>query len=250
MTSPSRLPTLDKLGVALPSTVDAASVAASWFQDFDTCISKLDVDGIAALFAEDALWKDLLALTWDMRCFDGVLKIKTFLNDRLALSKLTSLKLRNFAQFQRPFPDVAWVIAMFDFETDVGIGSGVVRLIPSVSGAWKAFTMFTTLDDLKQFPERIGALRDRTVRPGYQWKEERQKESNFDTPPAVLIVGGGHCGLELAARLKFLGVTTLVVEAEERIGDKWRKRYDSLCLHWPVCESGITDEYLAFFETY
>lgn len=42
-------------------------------------------------------------------------------------------------------------------------------------------------------------------------------------------------GLSVAARLKFLGINTLVVEKNERIGDNWRNRYDSLCLHDSVC---------------
>jgi len=50
----------------------------------------------------------------------------------------------------------------------------------------------------------------------------------------VLIIGGGHSGLEVAARLKYLGVRTLVVEKNARIGDNWRNRYEALCLHDPV----------------
>jgi len=53
----------------------------------------------------------------------------------------------------------------------------------------------------------------------------------------VIIVGGCQSGLELAARLKYLGVKTLVVEREARISDRWRKRYEALCLHDPVCMS-------------
>ena len=49
--------------------------------------------------------------------------------------------------------------------------------------------------------------------------------------PVVIIAGGGQSGLELAARLKYLGIKTLVVEREARIGDLWRKRYEALCLH-------------------
>ena len=39
---------------------------------------------------------------------------------------------------------------------------------------------------------------------------------------------------ELAARLKRVGVPALVVDAHDRPGDAWRKRYKSLCLHDPV----------------
>ena len=52
--------------------------------------------------------------------------------------------------------------------------------------------------------------------------------------PYCLIVGGGQGGLALAARLKQLGVPTLIVDALPRPGDGWRRRYRSLCLHDPV----------------
>ena len=52
----------------------------------------------------------------------------------------------------------------------------------------------------------------------------------------VLVVGGGQSGLEIAARLKLMGVPTLVCEKNERIGDNWRHRYAALCLHDVVCE--------------
>jgi putative flavoprotein involved in K+ transport len=52
-----------------------------------------------------------------------------------------------------------------------------------------------------------------------------------DREPVVLIVGGGHAGLSVAARLGQLGVDTLVVDRMKRIGDNWRLRYSGLVLH-------------------
>ncbi len=63
----------------------------------------------------------------------------------------------------------------------------------------------------------------------------------------MLIVGGGHNGLMLAARLKRLGVSALVIDALEKPGDGWRARYHSLYLHdpifldhFPICPSRTT----------
>ena len=50
----------------------------------------------------------------------------------------------------------------------------------------------------------------------------------------MLIVGGGQGGIALGARLRQLGVPTLIVERNARPGDSWRNRYKSLCLHDPV----------------
>ena len=50
----------------------------------------------------------------------------------------------------------------------------------------------------------------------------------------MVIIGGGQGGIILAARLRRLGVPTIVVEKNPRPGDSWRNRYKSLCLHDPV----------------
>ena len=52
--------------------------------------------------------------------------------------------------------------------------------------------------------------------------------------PYVLIVGGGQGAIALGARLRQLGVPTIIVERNDRPGDSWRNRYKSLCLHDPV----------------
>ena len=55
------------------------------------------------------------------------------------------------------------------------------------------------------------------------WEGRRRREIDFDDgDPTVLIIGAGHCGLEVAARLTYLGVSTLVVERNQRVGDNVR----------------------------
>jgi putative flavoprotein involved in K+ transport len=55
-----------------------------------------------------------------------------------------------------------------------------------------------------------------------------------EVQPYVVILGGGQGGIALGARLRQLGVPTIIVERNARPGDSWRKRYKSLCLHDPV----------------
>ncbi|KAF8961601.1 hypothetical protein BDZ97DRAFT_1190907 [Flammula alnicola] len=236
-TTPSfRIPTLERLGASLPANIEsnAAQVAKEWFQQFTSVISKGDVDGILSLFCEDALWRDANALTWDLRTFEGSAKIRTFLEARLKVTGVHALKWKEFVRYQKPFPDTAWVLGLFNFDTEVALCTGVFRLVPTSTGQWKAYTMFTNLDDLKSFPEQIGPRRRQDGVPGAIWLEQRRHEMEFETSPTVLIVGGGQSGLMLAARLKYLDISTLVVEKDPCIGDSWRKRYDSLCLHFPV----------------
>lgn len=41
----------------------------------------------------------------------------------------------------------------------------------------------------------------------------------IDQNPAVVILGAGHSGLQLAARLRRLRLPTLVIEKNSRVGD-------------------------------
>ncbi len=76
------------------------------------------------------------------------------------------------------------------------------------------------------------------VQPGRKsWLEQRQHEAatlGITEQPYVVIIGGGQGGIALGARLRRLGVPTIIVEKNAKPGDSWRKRYKSLCLHDPV----------------
>ncbi len=234
------LPTLERLGVSIVPDVDPAAVAQAWFGTFANYVQKADVDGIIGQLVDDAFWRDILALTWDFRTFYGHDRIRRFLVDRLATNKLSDVQLdAKSATLGRPYPDIAWVQAFFTFSTAVGTASGIFRLVLTPNGDWKAHTIFTGLEALHGFSELSGPLREKEPKHG-TWPEQRRRERECEDPdqqPVVIIVGGGQSGLELAARLKYLGIKTLVAEREARIGDLWRKRYEALCLHDTVCTS-------------
>ncbi len=52
----------------------------------------------------------------------------------------------------------------------------------------------------------------------------------FDT----VIIGGGQAGLATGYHLKRLGLPFVIVDAQERVGDSWRTRWDSLRLFTPA----------------
>lgn len=132
----------------------------------------------------------------------------------------------------RPYTDLAWIQLTFTFKTAIGLVSTIARLIPSANGGpWRAFTVFTNLEELNEHPPALGPLRD-SRHFASSWSGIRAAEVDFaNEEPAVLIYGAGQSGLGLAARLKFLGIPTLILEKAPRIGDQWRGRYESLCLH-------------------
>ena len=60
----------------------------------------------------------------------------------------------------------------------------------------------------------------------------------FEQRDAV-IVGGGQAGLATAFELRARGVDCVVLEAQPRIGDQWRRRWDSLRLFTPARLDGL-----------
>ncbi|KAH7888534.1 FAD/NAD(P)-binding domain-containing protein [Phlebopus sp. FC_14] len=234
-TSTRSLPTLQKLGSTVDTHLDVHAVANAWFTNFSQAMRSQDVPAVVDLLVDDVLWRDMLALTWDFRTFDGPDAVKQFLVDQLQRFNPSSFVLRtDLVELQQPYEDIKWIQAFFAFDTTVGHASGIFRLVPLANGSWKAHVVYTNLEDLKGVRELIGPLRNYQPNHG-KWAASRAREREFlDEEPSVLIVGGGQSGLDVAARLKMLGLNALVVERNERIGDNWRKRYAALCLHDPV----------------
>ncbi|GBE78965.1 FAD/NAD-binding domain-containing protein [Sparassis crispa] len=234
---PFQLPTLNTLGSRIPPDIVPTDVAQHWFTKFKDAMQS-QPRAVSRLFLHDAFWRDLLALSWDFRTIQNSSNIDHFLGNHLSRASWQSLALCDddlrTPALRQPFPDLAFVQLFFQFETAVGTGIGTCRLVPTADGDWKAYTMFTSLTSLKGFPEKVGSLRDTAMYQG-TWEEMRRAETDFaDGHPSVVIIGGGHTGLEVAARLKSIGVSALVIEQNARVGDNWRHRYKSLCLHDPV----------------
>src|ERR1700676_1921347 len=123
------------------------------------------------------------------------------------------------------------------FETEIARGYGLIRLQNG-----QIWTLLTTMVELKGREEKAGYNRPLGARHGVNpgaktWKELRDEETEklgVETQPNVLIIGGGQGGIALGARLRQLGVPTIIIEKNARAGDSWRNRYKSLCLHDPV----------------
>jgi putative flavoprotein involved in K+ transport len=55
----------------------------------------------------------------------------------------------------------------------------------------------------------------------------------------VLVIGGGQAGPAMGYHLKHTGHRFQIVERQERLGDSWRNRYDSLVLFTPRAYSAL-----------
>jgi len=55
----------------------------------------------------------------------------------------------------------------------------------------------------------------------------------------TVIIGGGQAGLATGYHLARLGRSFVILEADRRVGDAWRKRWDSLHLFTPARRDGL-----------
>lgn len=237
------------------TTISALDVAREWLADFGAAMATRDADGAAALFARDGTWRDIISFTWHLHTFNGRNQIRVSFQDTMDETGPSCFELRTS-------PAPRWVTragtdaveALFDFRTEVGTGAGVFRIAPNEDGRFLANTLMTSLVELTGHEETVGERRPDGREysrkfGGDNWLDQRIASARYETSdPAVLVVGGGQAGLAVAARLRQLGVDTLIVDKMQRIGDNWRKRYHSLTLHNQVWINHLP--YMPFPETW
>ncbi|MFL0287423.1 NAD(P)-binding domain-containing protein [Mycobacterium sp. SMC-21] len=204
----------------------------NWLANFEAALAAQDIDAVVGMFAVDSFWRDLVAFTWNIKTVEGRDQIAGMLRARLADTTPSGFRTREPAT-----ADGDVTSAFIEFETATGRGSGHLRLRGD-----EGWTLLTTLQELKGHEERKGATRVLGAVHGSDpdsrsWAEKRAEEEatlGREKQPYVLVIGGGQGGIALGARLRQLGVPSIVVDKHERPGDQWRKRYKSLCLHDPV----------------
>jgi cation diffusion facilitator CzcD-associated flavoprotein CzcO len=222
-------------------SVTATDIFLVWLDEFGAALGSCDIQKVLPCFDAGGYWKDILAFTWGYRTFSGVTEIRDGLAPLLPNVKPNAIKLakhRTAPRFGRRSSQNV-IEGYFDFETQAGHGSGFVRLLHDADNPFhpKIWLLLTTLQELRGFEEKIGARRASgddyaQNRVKGNWQDARDTEKAFvDRDPDTLIVGAGHAGLTLAARLKLMGSDALVIEKNPRLGDVWRNRYHSLTLH-------------------
>ncbi|MGH8708173.1 MAG: flavin-containing monooxygenase [Burkholderiales bacterium] len=221
----------------LAATETLEAIANRWLARLEQALARGDDALLADLFRRDCHWRDVLALTWQIRTVSGREAVAAQLKAHALRARPAgfTVDLRRTAPREVTRAGTKAIEAIFRFETAQGRGSGVLRFI--VEEVPKAWTLLTALDELKGHEEQVGRLRPdgRSYSRGFggpSWLDRRRSSLEYrDRDPAVLVVGGGQAGLSIAARLAQLQVDTLVVDRWPRIGDNWRRRYDALTLH-------------------
>ena len=202
--------------------------------DLNAALAAGDVEAAVNLFQDDCYWRDLAAITWNLKTVEGKAQVRDMLT-----AQLGAMKPQGFAQAEGEVATQSGEVTegWIRFETETGRGCGQIRLKNG-----KIWTLLTALEELKGHEEPKGLRRPMGAEHGHDrnrktWSEKRAQEAaelGYKTQPYVLVIGGGQGGIALGARLRQMGVSTIIVDKHERPGDQWRKRYKSLCLHDPV----------------
>ena len=226
---------LDKPAPAVEET--NRDIAERWVQAFDAALRARADTALAECFAADSHWRNLFGISWHFATFSGGEAVV-----RELLARAPGCGARDFAIDAALLAPRRAVVAgrevieaVIRFDTDNGPGVGAVRLLVAPGGGAQAWTLSTSLDFDRICTARAGArvsishVRDFAEA---DWLEQRRVRSAYrDRDPDVLVVGGGHAGISAAVEIQRLGLSALIVDREERIGDNWRLRYRGLKLH-------------------
>jgi hypothetical protein len=229
--------------------MQCSELAQVWLDAFGKAVAAEDRSELQALFSEKSYWRDQFILTWDALQFHG----REAVLDSL-LKHAISKRPANFrVDKNRPVPvearylDHTVIEVFFLFDIAYGAGQGFMRLVRDETSpvGCRCFTIGTDLAGLRGVKETFAnrvSLADFTPREpihGYtpqhcgqtfsQFVEEKKAFKDHD--PDVLIIGGGHTGMAIGARLECMGASYLIVDRTKRPGDSWRARYESLALH-------------------
>ncbi|KIW95797.1 uncharacterized protein Z519_02861 [Cladophialophora bantiana CBS 173.52] len=208
-------------------------------------------------FLQDALWRDTFAMTGTLRTFYSAKSIAAAWKDTSAIHKPTSFEIQGKPNLIKA-GDSHWVELRFTFETR-GIPAttaddGILSVALDKDGNWKIWIMRTVIGQLKDQPnvDKLDVVRqlDGEKLTNGTIALTNGITTNGATPNGIttngtipngttspnvdfqcIIIGGGQAGLSVGGRLKALGVSYVVVDKYEQVGDSWAKRYDSTRLH-------------------
>ncbi|KAK3668421.1 hypothetical protein LTR22_000713 [Elasticomyces elasticus] len=196
-------------------------------------LARLDTDCLAS----NAIWRDTLALTGTLRTFFRPALISTVWTKLSQRHRPNNFELiAGSSRVARFGPKAAWVEARFSFELDgerAGRCSGILGVVPSldVEGRtrWQIWLLCTILEQPLGFPDvdRLEPV-PCSLADAPQGHSDQREPRDLD----CVVVGAAMGGLCMAARLKALGLSYVVVDKHDDVGDTWVKdRYDSVKLH-------------------
>ncbi|HYX01294.1 MAG TPA: monooxygenase, partial [Reyranella sp.] len=136
---------------------DIAGAVRQWLAAFEQAIARSG-EALDALFQPDSHWRDVLALTWRIDTVSGREAILDCLRGIAREMRPTALAIDPARTPPRRVrrAGAEAIEAIFRFETAIGRGEGVVRLVSDADGRPRAWTLLTALSELKGQEEQVG----------------------------------------------------------------------------------------------
>lgn len=206
----------------------------------------------STFFTQDAIWRDLFALTGTTRTIYSPDSIVAAWLDTTASCKLRRFQyVPNSGHVTRLDEETGWVNITLTFETSAApesLCTAMLSLVPDKSG-WKIWLLRTVLeqlighgdvDNLKPVQDGMnGSHQDQDLPNGGGENGNGIKADTRNSLESTgashhydcVVVGAGQAGLGCSGRLQALDVSYITVEKNAAIGDNWLNRYESARLH-------------------
>ncbi|OKL55661.1 hypothetical protein UA08_08967 [Talaromyces atroroseus] len=230
-TLPCSLPTRE-----IPPGIDPASICQQAFDNKN--IAKLcETD-----FIKHAIWRDMFSLSSTLRTFYSASAIVSIWRSLSRERGATAFEVKpGTASVKRQGlasgPQVSWIEVSFTFSMAQPLEASCLGYLCLVfddsDEKWKIWIMGTILDQLPDFADvdRLDPVESSARLDNVHGNRSLSDNSHQQHDYGCVIIGGGQAGLCTAGRLQALGVSYICVDSNDRIGDSWRKRYDSSKLH-------------------
>src|SRR6185369_16072190 len=202
---------------AMSTPEGAASAAAvptavsAWLARFEAALNAPAQADWSQLFGEECYWRDFVAFTWNIITLEGRDAIAAMIKEQGG-----PIGASGFVPDDPSLPMTDESQGWFTFKTRTARCRGHVQLREG-----RAYVLITTMLELIGHEEIGGSVRPRPDgiehraekgrRTWLHGRAETARTLGHSVQPYCLIVGGGHNGLMLAARLKRLGVPALVI---------------------------------------
>src|SRR2546423_1773892 len=145
----------------LDRTENLAAVVEDWLARFERALGHSAAAHLKPLFHANSYWRDVLALTSDIRTIKGADAIVAELKAHVGAGATAfALDLGRTPPRRVTRAGTQAIEALFSFETAQGRGNGVLRLVSDPTDAsTKAWTLLTALNEIKGHEEHVGKAR-------------------------------------------------------------------------------------------
>ena len=200
----------------LPAT---ARVISQWLDQFETALKEGDIEQAARLFGDDSYWRDLIAFTWNIVTVEGPDGVR----DLLAAAPWPGCSRSRVADDLGEPDRGRRGRRELDRVRDGGrprasaiCGCGTAR--PGPCSPPCTSSSGTRSRQATGAQGRRARRQPEPRRPGWRSARREAAELGHTVQPYTVIIGGGQGGIALGARLRQLGVPTIIVERNARAG--------------------------------